>query len=77
MLPLLSLLCLGFTFGSAGFVGSTGGVIGVTQPSSHAHLDINVIFCEKPEEPLKIKIKFNTCNNNTIPRLKISLRDLS
>ena len=55
ILPLLSLLCLGFTFGSAGFVGSTGEVIGVTEPSSHAHLDVNVIFSEKPEEPLKIK----------------------
>ena len=68
-----SLLCLGFTFGSAGFVGSTGGVVGVTQLSSHAHLDVNVIFSEKPEEPLKIKSKFNTCSRNTIPRVKISL----
>ena len=50
-----------------------GGVVGVTQLSSHAHLDVNVIFSEKPEEPLKIKSKFNTCSRNTIPRVKISL----
>ena len=72
-MPLLSLLCLGFTFGSGGFVGPTGEVVGVTQPSSHAHLDVNVILCEKPEEPLKIKLKFNTCSMNKIPCVKILL----